>query len=256
MASEIIAIADGPVGLVRINRPEALNALNAGTLQRLATALRRFDEDPQIHCLLLAGSERAFATGLDVNELVGASLVEVRKHNPLAALDELEQLRKPLIAAVNGYALGAGCELALACDIIVAAESARFGFTEVNLGIIPGAGGTQRLTRAVGRARAMDLILTGRTILAREAWQMGLVSRLVPRENCEEEALAIGRELGRRPPLAVQAARQAIRQAQETALREGLALERALFTLLFGTDDQKEGLRAYLEKRPPIFAGR
>jgi enoyl-CoA hydratase len=256
MAGEVLTETDGQIGIVRINRPEVMNALNQATVQRLTTALQRFDDDPKVGCLLLTGGDRAFAAGVDVTELVDVSMVEMQQRNPLALLDQLGRLRKPLVAAVAGYALGAGCELVMACDIVVAAETARFGQPEVNLGVIPGAGGTQRLTRALGKARAMDLILTGRTITAREALQMGLVSRVVPRENCEEEALSICREVCRQPPLAVQMAKEAVRQAFETALSQGLAFERKLFTMLFATDDQKEGMRAFLEKRPPIFAGR
>jgi enoyl-CoA hydratase len=256
MPSEILTESDGPIGMVRINRPEASNALNQGLVQRLAAALQRFDHDADIRCMLLLGHERAFATGADVAELIGASLVDIQERGPLARWDELDRLRKPVVAAVCGYALGTGCELVLACDIVVAAETARFGQPELTLGIIPGAGGTQRLTRVLGKARAMDLILTGRMITAREALQMGLVSRVVPRENCEEEARAVCRELCRRPPLALRAAKEAVRKAFETTLSEGLAYERQLLAMLFATDDQKEGMRAFLEKRPPIFAGR
>lgn len=256
MASEIITSTDGPVGVVRINRPESLNALNQLTLQRLVTALQRFDEDPQIGCLLLAGHERAFANGVDAGEIVDLSVADVYQRHPLAALDALDRLRKPLVAAVMGYAIGAGFELVLAGDIVVAAETARFGLNEVSLGVIPGGGGTERLTRRAGRAVAMDLLLTGRLLTAGEALALGLVSRVVPRENCEEEALAIGRELGRRPPLAVQAAKQAVRATEDVALHAGRALERQLSTMLFGTNDQKEGMRAFLEQRPPIFTGR
>lgn len=256
VSGEILTESDGPIGIVRINRPEASNALNQALVQRLMTALRRFDDAADIRCLLLLGHERAFATGMDVAELVDASLVDMQERNPLAGWEDWQRLRKPVVAGVCGYALGAGCELALACDIVVAAETARFGQPEITLGIIPGLGGTQRLTRVLGKARAMDLILTGRMITAREALQMGLISRVVPRENCEEEARAVCRELCRRPPLALRAAKEAVRRAYETTLSEGLACERQLFAMLFGTDDQKEGMRAFLEKRPPIFVGR
>ncbi len=256
MPNEVLTATEGQVGVARINRPEASNALSQGLMQRLTAALQRFDNDPDIRCLLLLGDERAFAAGADVAELAGASLVDVYQRNPLAHWDALDRLRKPVVAAVCGYALGAGCELMMVCDIVVAAETARFGQPEITLGIIPGAGGTQRLTRVLGKARAMDLILTGRMISAHEACQIGLVSRVVPRENCEQEARAVCRELCRRPPLALRAAKEAIRKAYETTLSEGLAYERQLFTLLFGTDDQKEGMRAFLEKRPPVFVGR
>lgn len=256
MPSEILSEVNGQVGVVRINRPAASNALNRTVMQRLTAALQRLDHDAEVRCLLLSGDERTFATGPDVAEMAGASVVDVQQRHPLAAWSDLDRLRKPLVAAVAGYALGSGCELVLACDIVVAAETARFGQPEITLGIMPGAGATQRLTRALGKARAMDLILTGRMITAREALALGLVSRVVPRENCDGEALALCRELCRRPPLALQLAKEAIRQAHEMSLSEGLAYERQLFTLLFGTDDQKEGMRAFLEKRPPVFAGR
>lgn len=256
MASDVLCATEGPIGVVRIHRPEALNALNRALLMRLTAALQRFDNDDAVRCLLLLGNERAFASGLDVNELLGCSVAEVQQRSPLACWDVIENLRKPLVAAVRGFATGTGCELALACDIIVAAETARFGQPELNLGIIPGAGATQRLSRAMGRARAMDVILTGRMLTAREAFAAGLVSRVVPAENCDDEARAICQELSRRPPLALCSAKAAIKKADELPLREGLALERQLFAMLFGTDDQKEGMRAFLEKRPPAFAGR
>lgn len=256
MPSDITTATDRQTGIVRLNRPEASNALNQVVMQRLTAALQRFDNDPDIRCLLLLGNERAFATGADVREMVDASPVDVQQRNPLTRWDDLERLRKPVVAAVTGHALGSGCELVMACDIVVAAETARFGQPEVGLGIIPGAGGTQRLARLLGRPRAMDLILTGRMITAREALALGLVSRVVPRENCDEEALGLCHELCRRPPLAVRLAKEAVRRAYETTLSEGLALERQLFALLFATDDQKEGMRAFLEQRPPLFTGR
>lgn len=256
MAGEVLVETEGQIGVVRINRPEASNALNQAAMQRLAVALQQLDDDPGLRCLLLLGSERAFATGADVAELVDASLLDIRQRNPTARWEQLDRLCKPLVAAVCGYALGAGCELVLACDIVVAAETARFGHPDLTLGVIPGAGGTQRLTRLLGKARAMDLILTGRVITARDALALGLVSRVVPRENCEQDARAICRELCLRPPLALQAAKEAIRKAYELPLGEGLAYERQLYTMLFGTDDQKEGMRAFLEKRPPVFVGR
>lgn len=256
MAQEIQTETIAQIGIVRINRPQALNALNLAALKGLTSALQRFDNDPNIRCMLVVGTERAFATGADVAELSEVAMVELQQRNPLAPWDDLDRLRKPLIAAVTGYAVGSGCELALACDIVVASETARFGLPELSQGLIPGGGGTQRLTRAVGKAGAMEVVLTGRMLTAGEALAMGLVSRVVPRENCYDEALGIGRELCQRPPLALQLAKEAVRKAHETTLSEGLALERRLFYLLFATDDQKEGLRAFLEKRPPIFAGR
>ncbi len=254
--SEVISEVREQVGFVRLNRPEALNALNHALLQRLLAVLRQLDADADVRCLLVAGGTRAFATGTDLRELLDAGPVDMQQRNPLGPIDELARLQKPVVAAVSGYALGTGCELVLACDLIVAGEDARFGLPQVNVGVIPGAGGTQRLARVLGRARALELILTGRTFSAGEAHALGLVSRVVPRENCEAEAWALCHEICQRPPLAVRLAKQAVRQADELALGAGLALERQYFNLLFGTDDQKEGMRAFLEKRPPVFVGR
>ncbi len=244
------------IGLLRICRAESNNALNLGLLQRLTAALQRLDQDPAVRCLLLLGNERAFATGPEPAELALLTSAEVQQQHPLARFDDLDRLRKPLVAAVAGYALGTGCELALAADLIVAAETARFGLSEVALGMLPGGGASQRLPRVVGRAMAADMLLTGRMLSAREALTAGLVSRVVPRENCEEEALKLCRELAARPPLAVQAAKEALRRAWDLPLSQGIAYERQLYAVLFGTDDLKEGLRAFLEKRPPIFVGR
>jgi len=256
MARDILTEVDGQVGVAHISRPAALNALNQGTMDELVAALQHFDNDPRIRCMLLTGDERAFATGADAADQVDASSVEMQQRDPFARWDEIDQLRKPVVAAVNGYALGSGCELVLACDIVVAGETARFGHPEINLGIIPGAGATQRLTRLIGRARAMDLILTGRKILAREALDMGIVSRVVPRENVAEEARKICHDLCQQAPLAVRLAKVAVRKSQDMSLSAGLALERSLCYSLFATDDQKEGMRASMENRPPVFAGR
>lgn len=256
MDAEVQTAREGQIGMVRVGRPGTLNALRSAALRQLVGALQRFEQDAQVRCILVTGSERAFAADLDVAELVEASMVEMQQRDLLGCWDEITRLRKPLAAAVSGYALGLGCELALACDIVVASETARFSLPQVGLGVIPGAGGTQRLIRAVGKACAMDMILTGRMITAREALAMGLVSRVVPRENCVDQALGICRELCHQPPLALRSAKAAVRQAEQVSLRDGLTLERQVYYMLFGTDDQKEGMRAYLEKRPPIFAGR
>lgn len=256
MRNEILTERNGPIGIVRIHRGEVLNALSESVLTQLTAALTTLDDDPDIRCLLLSGDERAFASGGDVAEMVDASPAELQQRDPQRCWETLDRLRKPLVAAVAGYATGSGCGLVMVCDIVVAAENARFGHPELNLGIIPGAGSTQRWPRLIGRARAMDLILTGRTLTARQALDLGLVSRLVPRENCEEVALDIGRQVCARAPVAVQAAKEAIRKAYELPLHEGLAYERKLFYLMFATDDQKEGMRAFLEKRPPVFVGR
>jgi len=256
MPEAIVTERIDAVGVIRLNRPESLNTLNLALLEQIAAAAERFDTQSEVRCMLLTGDERAFASGTDIAELAGASMVEIYQRNPFAQWERLRRVRKPLMAAVSGYAVGAGCELMLACDVIIASETTRLGLPDVGMGSLPGGGGTQRLTRTVGPARAMDLILTGRMITAREALALGLVSRVVPREQYYREALAVCRELAQRPPLALQMAKDAIRQASELPLAAGLAYERNLYTLLFATADQREGLRAFLEQRPAVFFGR
>ncbi len=256
MADEILTEVRGPIGIARLNRPDKLNALNIATMARLVEALEAFDANPDIRCMLVTGSERAFAAGADITEMAEASMVEMYQRNQFARWERIRRVSKPIVAAVSGFVLGGGCELMMNCDIIIASETARFGQPEINLGIMPGAGGTQRLTRAVGKARAMDLILTGRMISAREALAWGLVSRVVPAENFFEEALSVCHELCSKSPLALRLAKESVLKAFEMTLSEGLEYERKLFYMLFATDDQKEGMRAFLEKRVPVFAGR
>jgi enoyl-CoA hydratase len=240
----------------RLNRPDKLNALNTATMTRLVEALEAFDANPDIRCMLLAGSERAFAAGADITEMADASMVEMYQSNRFARWERIRRVSKPIVAAVSGFVLGGGCELMMNCDIVIASETARFGQPEINIGIMPGAGGTQRLTRAVGKARAMDLILTGRMISAREALAWGLVSRVVPAESWFEEALSVCHELCGKSPLALRLAKESVLKVFEMPLSEGLEYERKLFYMLFATDDQKEGMRAFLEKRAPVFVGR
>jgi enoyl-CoA hydratase len=256
MADEILTEVRGPIGIARLNRPDKLNALNIATMARLVEALEAFDANPDIRCMLVTGNERAFAAGADITEMAEASMVEMYQRNQFARWERIRRVSKPIVAAVSGFVLGGGCELMMNCDIIIASETARFGQPEINLGIMPGAGGTQRLTRAVGKARAMDLILTGRMISAREALAWGLVSRVVPAENFFEEALSVCHELCNKSPLALRLAKESVLKAFEMTLSEGLEYERKLFYMLFATDDQKEGMRAFLEKRPPVFVGR
>ena len=256
MADEILSEVRDAIGIVRINRPKVLNALNLATMEQAISALEGFDEDAEVRCMLLTGSERAFAAGADINEMADASMVEMYYRNQFARWERIRRVRKPIVAAVSGYALGGGCELMMNCDIIIASETARFGQPETNIGVMPGAGGTQRLTRAVGKAQAMDIILTGRMISAREALAGGLISRVVPPEHYFDEAYKVCRELASRPPLALRFAKEAVLKAFESTLAEGLEYERKLFYMLFATDDQKEGMRAFLEKRQPVFAGR
>ncbi|MBK8915225.1 MAG: enoyl-CoA hydratase/isomerase family protein [Phycisphaerales bacterium] len=256
MADEILIEQRGAIGIVRLNRPDKLNALNLATMEQLVEAMEKFDADAETRCMLLAGSERAFAAGADIGDMVEAGVVEMYNRNQFARWERLKRVSKPIVAAVSGFCLGGGCELMMHCDIIVASETARFGQPEINIGVMPGAGGTQRLTRAIGKAAAMDMVLTGRFLNAAEALAMGLISRVVPVEHFLSEALRVCEELSRKPPLALRVAKDAVLKAYETTLAEGLEYERKLFYMLFATQDQKEGMRAFVEKRPAVFTGR
>jgi len=241
--------------LIRLNRPQALNALNQILLSELLEALQAWDVDPGIGAMVITGSERVFAAGADIKEMAGASAVDMLTNGFIELFDGLRQIKKPLIAAVSGVALGGGCELALACDLIVASETAKFGQPEINLGVIPGAGGTQRLARALGKALAMEMVLNNRTFSAAEALQYGLINRVLPVESSLDGALDLAAEIAARAPLAVRLGKQAVHQALEGPLSEGLADERRLFYLLFATEDKKEGMQAFLEKRKPDWKG-
>ena len=243
-------------GLIQLNRPQQLNALNVTVMEELATALEEFDSDDRVGCIVVAGNQRAFAAGADIKEMADASAVEMLRSDNIARWDRIRKIKKPVIAAVSGYCLGGGCELAMACDLIVASESAQFGQPEINIGVIPGAGGTQRLTRAIGKSKAMEMILTGRYMTAREAEQLGLVARVTPIEVYLDEALKLANEIAARPPIAVRFAKEAINKAFETSLSDGLEFERRLFYFLFATEDQKEGMRAFVEKRKPEWQGK
>jgi len=251
----ILTDVRGGVGLVQLNRPKALNALSSGLRQELMEALRAFDADTEIGAMVVTGDERAFAAGADIKEMAGASAVEMLQRDIIGSFDGLRDIKKPVIAAVSGWCLGGGNELAMSCDMIVASETARFGQPEINLGVIPGAGGTQRLTRAVGKAIAMEMVLNNRTLTASEALQYGLVNRVVPVERCLEEALSLAGEIAERAPLAVRLGKEAVNHAFETFLAEGLADERRAFYLLFASNDQKEGMAAFNEKRKPQWTG-
>ena len=255
-AYETILIETSPgVGLIRLNRLKSLNALSAQMVSELMDALHTFDHDAGIGAMVVTGNERAFAAGADINEMAGASAVEMLSRDRISLFDRIQKVTKPIIAAVSGWCLGGGNELAMSCDMIVASESARFGQPEINLGVIPGAGGTQRLTRAVGKAVAMEMVLNDRTLTAQEALQYGLVNRVVPVERYLEEALALAGEIAARAPLAVRLGKEAVNHAFESFLAEGLADERRSFYYLFASEDQKEGMAAFLEKRPPIWKG-
>ncbi|RME07566.1 MAG: enoyl-CoA hydratase [Anaerolineae bacterium] len=252
----ILTEVHGRVGLVRLNRPKALNALNSQLLHELMDALEAFDRDQAIGAMVVSGSEKAFAAGADIKQMATASAVEMLTNDFIPAFDRIRGIKKPVIAAVAGWALGGGCELALSCDMIVAAENARFGQPEITIGVIPGAGGTQRLTRAVGKALAMEMVLNNRTLSAEEALRYGMVNRVVPVERYLEVALELAAEIAARAPLAVRLAKEMVNQAFETGLSDGLADERRAFTLLFATQDQKEGMAAFIEKREPRWEGK
>ncbi len=244
------------VGLVTLNRPAALNAINRQMTAELIEAAEAFEQDPDIGCMVLTGSEKAFAAGADIKEMQHNTFVEAHRQDWLSIWNRFGALRKPRIAAVSGFALGGGCELAMMCDIILAAETAAFGQPEIKLGIIPGLGGTQRLTRLVGAAKAMDLILTGRIMGAAEAERAGLVARVIPAADLLDEALRTAQTIAALSLPAVLMAKEAIDRAAEMSLQEGLRFERRLFHSLFATEDQKEGMAAFVEKRPPRFEHR
>ena len=252
----LIVETNGGVTLVRLNRPEALNALNSQLLGELSAALDVAEADEAVRCVVLTGSERAFAAGADIKEMSTKTYAEMFKQDFFgASARRIEQFRKPIVAAVAGYALGGGCELAMMCDFIIAAETAKFGQPEINLGVAPGIGGTQRLTRFVGKSKAMEMILTGRMMDAAEAERAGLVSRVVPADKLVEEALAAAAKIAGQSPLAVMMNKELVETAYETTLAAGVAVERRLFHSLFAFDDQKEGMAAFVEKRKPDFKG-
>lgn len=249
----IVEIEDS-VALIRLNRPDALNALNAALMAELAQALTAADSNDHVRCIVLTGSEKAFAAGADVREMADKSFVDVFAGDLFGPeVEAIQRVRKPIIAAVSGFALGGGCELAMMCDFIVASDTAKFGQPEINLGIVAGMGGTQRLTRFVGKSKSMDMHLTGRFMDAAEAERCGLVSRVVPAGALIDDVLKIARKIADKSANSVMAVKEAVNRAQEGSLREGLLFERRLFHALFATEDQKEGMAAFLEKRQPQF---
>ncbi len=252
----ILASKQEGYGLLRLNRPDVLNALNIPLMEELVENLHAYDRDPEVRAMIITGNEKAFAAGADIKEMAEASAIEMLIRDQFARWDRIRKITKPLIAAVSGFALGGGCELSMACDIIIASETARFGQPEINIGVIPGAGGTQRLTRAVGKCKAMEMILTGRMITAQEALTWGLVNKVVPVEAYLEEAKDLAREIASKPPVAVRLAKEAVLKSFDTTIEGGLEYERRNFYLLFATDDQKEGMKAFGEKRKPEWRGR
>lgn len=255
MAYETITVdVDDHICLIKLNRPDALNALNQQLLGELMTALEDADENDSVRCIILTGSEKAFAAGADIKEMSEMSFAEVNAVNLFEdAANRIVRIRKPIIAAVSGYALGGGCELAMACDFIIAADSAKFGQPEINLGVIAGLGGSQRLTQAVGKAKSMDMNLTGRFMDAEEAERSGLVSRVVPAKKLMEEATSAAQKIAEKSMIAVRTAKEAVNRSFEVPLSEGLLIERRLFHSLFATEDQNEGMEAFLEKREAQF---
>jgi enoyl-CoA hydratase len=244
------------IGIVKLNRPKVLNALNHELMEELVEALEKFDRDDAIKCIILTGSERAFAAGADISEMQEETTVSIMTKDRFATWDRVRNIKKPIIAAVSGYALGGGCELAMTCDIIVASETAQFGQPEINIGVIPGAGGTQRLTRVVGKYKAMEMILTGRPITADEGYRLGLVNKIAPVELFLETAKELAKEIAAKSPVAVRMAKEAVLKSFDGPLSEGLQFERKNFYLLFSSEDQKEGMKAFLEKRPARFTGK
>jgi enoyl-CoA hydratase len=256
MAELVLTERDAAIAVVLLNRPEQLNALSDALMDELVRTLQELDRDDAVRAIVLGGSERAFAAGADIGELAQATAIELYYQRRVERWDAIRSLWTPLVAAVSGYCLGGGCELALSCDLIVASETAQFGQPETSLGIIPGAGGTQRLTRAVGKALAMDVILSGRRLNAYEALQSGLVARVVAKEAWLEEAKRVAREIAEKGPVATRLAKESVDRAYETTLAAGLEAERRALYLAFASEDANEGLTAFTEKRKPTFRGR
>jgi enoyl-CoA hydratase len=257
MTSEqhLLTEIDGPVAIIQINRPKVLNALNLELMEDLATLLEGFDADDQVNVILLSGNERAWAAGADIGDMATASSEEMKKRNQFAIWERIKAIQKPIVAAVSGFALGGGCELMMHCDIVIASENAKLGQPEINIGVMPGAGGTQRLTHAIGKALAMDVVLSGRFLSAKEALEHGLVSRVVPKEHWFEAALEVAKQVAMKGPIALRAAKASVLNANEELLSKGLVEERSLFYSLFDTNDQTEGMTAFVEKRKPNFSG-
>ena len=252
----ILTEVDGKVGIATLNRPEVLNALNPKLMGQLSSQLEIWDKNPNIHCILITGSEKAWAAGADIADMADQSAISMYERDQFATWEKIKRVKTPIVAAVSGWALGGGCELMMHCDVVIASDTAQFGQPEITLGVMPGAGGTQRLTRALGKALAMDIILTGRFLTAEEALKYGLVSRVVPVEHFKTEALKVAQKIASKAPVALKLAKEGVLKAFELPLSEGLEFERKLFYTLFATDDQKEGMHAFIEKRKPNFTGK
>ena len=252
----ILVSKEAGYAVVQFNRPDVLNAINIKLMEELVDALEALDQDNDVRCIVLTGNEKAFAAGADIKEMADASAVEMLIRDQFARWDKIRKIKKPIIAAVSGFALGGGCELMMTCDIVIASETAKIGQPEINIGVMPGAGGTQRLTRAVGKAKAMEIVLTGKTISAEEALKWGLINKVVPVEYFLQEAKDLAKEIASKPPVAVRLAKEAVLKAFDTTIEGGLEFERKNFYLLFASDDQKEGMKAFVEKRKPEWKGK
>ena len=244
------------IAVIQINRPKELNALNRQVMTEIKDALRELDEDENVRVIILTGGEKVFAAGADIKQMANATAISMLSIDQFSTWDQIKKTKKPIIAAVSGFALGGGCELVMTCDMIIASETAQFGQPEINIGTMPGAGGTQRLTRAVGKALAMELVLTGKFISANEALQAGLINRVVPVEVLLKETISLAKQIAQKSPIATQLAKESVNKAFETTLDEGLQFERKNFYLTFASEDQKEGMAAFVEKRKPEFKGK
>ncbi|MGW8122112.1 enoyl-CoA hydratase-related protein [Roseivirga echinicomitans] len=244
------------IALIQLNRPKELNALNLQLMQEIRDSLKALDQDDEVRVIIITGDERAFAAGADIKQMAGKSTIDMWKVDQFSTWDQINKTRKPIIAAVSGFALGGGCELAMTCDMIVASETAQFGQPEIKIGVMPGAGGTQRLTKALGKAKAMELVLTGKFISAEEALAYGLVNKVVPTEVYLSETVKLASEIAAMSPIAVQMAKESVKRSFEVPLEEGLHFERKNFYMLFSSEDQKEGMNAFVEKRKPDFKGK
>ena len=244
------------VALIELNRPKELNALNLQLMGELCDALKQLDDDDSVRAIVLTGNERAFAAGADIKQMAGKTAIDMFNIDQFSTWDQIKKTKKPIIAAASGFALGGGCELAMTCDMIIASETAQFGQPEIKIGVMPGAGGTQRLTKALGKAKAMEMVLTGKFISAEEAEKHGLVNRVVPVELFLDEALKLAGEIAKMSPVAVKLAKESVNRSFETGLDEGLYFERKNFYMCFASEDQKEGMNAFVEKRAPQFTGK